>query len=135
VFATSTLERASTAHARPVIAGILTQQVEIDHQQLQIGIVTHARYIRETVDLLLGAPLPSMRADPQPVAQGVNTAARLARSPSPWRPFRWAETVLSSLRAEIEGLWRGLETLLTRAPRGQAATPAPLARAGHLRAA
>lgn len=34
------------------IAGLLTQQVELNNERLEIGIVTHAKYIRETVDLL-----------------------------------------------------------------------------------
>jgi hypothetical protein len=34
------------------IAGILTQQVELSGERLEIGIVTHARYIREAIDLL-----------------------------------------------------------------------------------
>ena len=31
------------------IAGLLTQQVELNHERLEIGIVTHARFIRETL--------------------------------------------------------------------------------------
>jgi S1-C subfamily serine protease len=38
------------------IAGLLTQQVELNSERLEIGIVTHARYIRETIDML-GTPL------------------------------------------------------------------------------
>jgi hypothetical protein len=34
------------------IAGLLTQQVELNSERLEIGIVTHAKYIRETLDLL-----------------------------------------------------------------------------------
>jgi len=34
------------------VAGILTQQVELSGERLDIGIVTHARYIRETLALL-----------------------------------------------------------------------------------
>lgn len=34
------------------VAGILTQQVEVEHQPLGIGIVTHARFVRETIDLI-----------------------------------------------------------------------------------
>ncbi|HMO42016.1 MAG TPA: serine protease [Phenylobacterium sp.] len=34
------------------IAGLLTQQVELNNERLEIGIVTHARYIRETLALL-----------------------------------------------------------------------------------
>jgi hypothetical protein len=62
------------------IAGLLTQQVELNSERLEIGIVTHARYIRETIDML-GAPLvPSAVAEgPQPeeqrAVQGARTAA------------------------------------------------------------
>lgn len=34
------------------IAGLLTQQVELNSERLEIGIVTHAKYIRETLNLL-----------------------------------------------------------------------------------
>ena len=34
------------------MAGILTQQVELSGKRLEIGIVTHAKYIRETIALL-----------------------------------------------------------------------------------
>ena len=34
------------------IAGLLTQQVELNNERLEIGIVTHAQYVRETIDLL-----------------------------------------------------------------------------------
>ncbi len=34
------------------IAGLLTQQVELNSERLEIGIVTHARYIRETLSLM-----------------------------------------------------------------------------------
>src|SRR6202034_1126518 len=49
-----------TAHRVPVpggqpagfIAGMLTQQVELNSQNLSIGIVTDARFVRETLSLL-----------------------------------------------------------------------------------
>ena len=34
------------------IAGLLTQQVELGGERLEIGIVTHARFVREAIDLL-----------------------------------------------------------------------------------
>ena len=34
------------------VAGVLTQQVEVEQQALGIGIVTHARFVRETIDLI-----------------------------------------------------------------------------------
>jgi S1-C subfamily serine protease len=44
---------AATAGAEPgFIAGLLTQQVEINSENLSIGIVTDARFVRETLSLL-----------------------------------------------------------------------------------
>ncbi|WP_293899239.1 serine protease [Phenylobacterium sp.] len=55
------------------IAGLLTQQVELNNERLEIGIVTQAKYIRETIGLM-GNPLaPSTVADAAPVA-GAKTA-------------------------------------------------------------
>jgi S1-C subfamily serine protease len=51
------------------IAGMLTQQVELSGDRLDIGIVTHARYIREAVEMLDGhmpAPVDLARAEPSP---------------------------------------------------------------------
>ena len=59
------------------IAGLLTQQVELNSERLEIGIVTHAKYIRETIDML-GAPLtPSIvtEIEPPPTVQGARTAS------------------------------------------------------------
>lgn len=62
------------------IAGLLTQQVELNAERLEIGIVTHAKYIRETIDLL-GAPslAPATVAEAPPPAptpvQGATTAS------------------------------------------------------------
>ena len=36
----------------PFIAGLITQEMELDNQNLQIGFVTHAKFIRETIGLL-----------------------------------------------------------------------------------
>ena len=51
---TEASRRRAGADGRPVqfIAGILTQQVELTGERLQIGIVTHARFIRDTIALL-----------------------------------------------------------------------------------
>ena len=47
------------------VAGILTQQVELSGERLEIGIVTHARFVRETVALIDGiAPPPARPAEP-----------------------------------------------------------------------
>jgi S1-C subfamily serine protease len=45
------------------IAGLLTQQVELNSERLEIGIVTHAKYIRETIALLANPLAPSTVAD------------------------------------------------------------------------
>ena len=41
------------------IAGLLTQQVELNSERLEIGIVTHAKYVRETIALLQNPLAPS----------------------------------------------------------------------------
>src|SRR5690606_32598722 len=47
------------------IAGLLTQQVELNNERLEIGIVTHAKYIRETIARLDDplAPVTVARSD------------------------------------------------------------------------
>jgi len=54
------------------IAGMLTQQVELDSENLGIGIVTQAAYIRETLSKLDGAPAAPPAA---PGAPGARTVA------------------------------------------------------------
>lgn len=56
---------ATEAQEVQFIAGMLTQQVELSGERLEIGIVTHARYIRETVSMLDGI-MPSVRAPAEP---------------------------------------------------------------------
>ena len=60
------------------VAGMLTQQVELSGERLEIGIVTHAKYIRETVALLdktPGPPNPRAKpAPPEPVTRGATEA-------------------------------------------------------------
>ncbi len=71
------------SEAQPFVAGILTQEVELNSQNLQIGIVTQARFIRETLGLLdlpKGArqlPDPPQVAEPMgvPVAATADSAA------------------------------------------------------------
>jgi hypothetical protein len=48
------------------IAGLLTQQVELNKERLEIGIVTHAQYVRETIALLANpvATTPMAGAEP-----------------------------------------------------------------------
>ena len=58
------------------IAGMLTQQVELSGDRLDIGIVTHARYIRETVEMLDGlAPPPVDLARAEPAPRGAVAAS------------------------------------------------------------
>lgn len=78
------------ANGQPLIAGVLTQEVELDNERLGIGVVTHARYIRETIDLLLpgaaaapAAPV-TIKAEPaipgaQPASEGPAARSRLQR--------------------------------------------------------
>ena len=56
------------------IAGLLTQQVELNSERLEIGIVTHAKYIRETLALM---------DDPHaPITQARNEVVTGARAAS-----------------------------------------------------
>ena len=48
---------------QPFVAGMLTQQVELNAERLEIGVVVHASYIREAIALLDGAP-PIRVVDP-----------------------------------------------------------------------
>ena len=49
------------------IAGLLTQQVELNNERLEIGIVTHAKYVRETIALLQNPLAVSTVASAAPV--------------------------------------------------------------------
>ena len=64
------VEKGEGAEARMMIAGMLTQQVELDHERLEIGIVTQASFIRETVAMLdrprPGGRPPAAIANPAP---------------------------------------------------------------------
>lgn len=55
------------------IAGLLTQQVELNSERLEIGIVTHAKFIRETI-ALLGTPQPASEVAVAPAVTGVHAA-------------------------------------------------------------
>lgn len=67
--------------APPLVAGVLTQQVELKNDRLEIGIVTHAAYVRETLAMLDGVAPPAGPVAPTQVADGgvdaieVSTAA------------------------------------------------------------
>lgn len=56
------------------IAGLLTQQVELNSERLEIGIVTHAKFVRETLALLQNPLAPATVADATPVV-GSRTAS------------------------------------------------------------
>jgi V8-like Glu-specific endopeptidase len=55
--------KAADAGDTGFITGLLTQQVELNNERLEIGIVTHAKYIRETIALLANPLAPSTIAD------------------------------------------------------------------------
>lgn len=57
-----------------MIAGILTQQVEVGDERLGIGIVTHARYVRETLEQIDGKAVPLAMAAAQTLT-GVTAVA------------------------------------------------------------
>jgi S1-C subfamily serine protease len=50
------------------IAGLLTQQVELNNERLEIGIVTHAKYVRETIGLLQNPLGEATVANSSPIA-------------------------------------------------------------------
>lgn len=71
--------RAGAASGEPVqfIAGLLTQQVELNNERLEIGIVTNAKYIRETIDLLDNPASPVTVAATEPPVIGARAASAL----------------------------------------------------------
>lgn len=69
---------ARDGRSRPgLIAGLLTQQVEVEQERMDIGIVTHARFVRETLGLI-DRNRPAMAARPAPPP---NAAHALAYEP------------------------------------------------------
>ena len=64
------------------IAGLLTQQVELNSERLEIGIVTHAKYIRETIALISDPAAPVTLAEGKSGVSGARAAsAEEAASP------------------------------------------------------
>lgn len=57
------------------VAGLLTQQVELNSERLEIGIVTHAKYIRETLALIDDAKAPVTTASGEPPVAGAKAAS------------------------------------------------------------
>ena len=65
------------------IAGLLTQQVELNNERLEIGIVTHAKYIRETIDLIDNPSAPvTITAANEPVTGVKAASAEEAATPN-----------------------------------------------------
>jgi hypothetical protein len=78
VFMSGPARRASEDPTQPrqdveFIAGLLTQQVELNSERLDIGIVTNAKYIRETLALIRDPAAPTTE-----VAQAAMTGAKAA---------------------------------------------------------
>ncbi len=57
------------------IAGLLTQQVELNSERLDIGIVTNAKYIRETIALIKDPNAEVTEVASQPVISGAKAAS------------------------------------------------------------
>lgn len=77
--------RPTSSGSDGVIAGVLTQQVQVDQQALGIGVVVHARFVRETLGMLDGrAPNGSRPSDTG--LQGTNALAREAARSIPAGP-------------------------------------------------
>jgi hypothetical protein len=132
VFITPALERASTKTRHPLIAGVLTQQVQMGDHPLQIGIVTHARYVAETIDQLFGADRPRLRPEPptpapaaEPAVKALPVAADLP--PSPQGPLAWLWRLARGALASVADAWRGLAAWAGGSE--ARATPAPAAAA------
>lgn len=73
---------ASAAQGGEFIAGLLTQQVELNNERLEIGIVTHAKYIRETIALLDNPAAPVTMAATEPVSGAKAASAEEAATPN-----------------------------------------------------
>ncbi|MBX3482423.1 serine protease [Phenylobacterium sp.] len=72
-------QASNAAEAAPAddgfIAGLLTQQVELNNERLEIGIVTHARYIRETIGLMQNPLTQTTLAEGMTAVTGSKTAS------------------------------------------------------------
>jgi hypothetical protein len=74
--------RSADAGAEPeFIAGLLTQQVELNHERLEIGIVTHAKFIRETIARIDNPAAPATMIAQEPVAGAKAASAEEAALP------------------------------------------------------
>jgi V8-like Glu-specific endopeptidase len=86
VFMSGPARRPSADPAEPrqdveFIAGMLTQQVELNSERLDIGIVTNAKYIRETINLIKDPAAPVTE-----VAEAPITGAKAASAEEAARP-------------------------------------------------
>ena len=87
VFMSGPARRASADPALPrpdveFIAGLLTQQVELNSERLDIGIVTNAKFIRETLALIKDPEAPTTEVASQADMSGAKAAsAEEAASP------------------------------------------------------
>lgn len=79
------IRRTATTENQPegFIAGMLTQQVELNSERLEIGIVTHAKYIRETLALVDDPLAPVTVAAAAEPKNGKAVAAGEAGAKSP----------------------------------------------------
>lgn len=77
-------QRVGAAEPKDVqfIAGLLTQQVELNSERLEIGIVTHAKFIRETIGRLDNPLAPVTVARNEPVVGAKAASAEEAVSPN-----------------------------------------------------
>lgn len=80
VFMSGPARRASSDPTQPrpdveFIAGLLTQQVELNSERLDIGIVTNAKYIRETLDLVKDPAAPVTDVASQSGISGAKAAS------------------------------------------------------------
>lgn len=75
--------RPGAAEAQEVqfIAGILTQQVELAGERLEIGIVTHARFVREAVALIDGVSPPAIRTAETPATGSASASVGVHSEP------------------------------------------------------
>ena len=74
-----------------LVTGILTQELRLKEHRLEIGNVTHAAYVAETLSLMSGSPAAEVtptdgvlpKADPMPASSGADPSA-LARLREGW---------------------------------------------------
>lgn len=77
------VSKAAGTSAEPggFIAGMLTQQVELNNERLEIGIVTQAKYIRETIAMLQDPKAAPSTVAETPSVDGARTAAAAEATP------------------------------------------------------